>query len=46
MDGIGKVILENKTLPDHITGEEGMKDMKIIEAIYKAAETGKKILLS
>lgn len=43
MDGIGKLILENKQLPDHITGEEGFKDMKVLEAIYQAAETGEKI---
>ena len=45
MDEIGKVILANNPLPNHITGEEGIKDMRIMAAIYKAAETGKKILL-
>jgi predicted dehydrogenase len=45
MDGIGKFLLEKKPLPNHITGEEGLKDMKIIEAIYEAARTGKKISL-
>lgn len=45
MDEISKVILENKKLPNHITGEEGIKDVKIIKAIYKAAETGKKVSL-
>jgi predicted dehydrogenase len=45
MDGIGKLLLENHLLPSHITGEEGLKDMKIIEAIYEAARTGKKISL-
>jgi len=45
MDGIGKLLLENQPLPNHITGEEGLKDMKIIEAIYEAARTGKKISL-
>ena len=43
LDAIGKLILENKPLPNHITGEEGLKDVKIIEAIYKAAEMSKKI---
>jgi len=43
MDEICKVILANKKLPHHITGEEGLKDIKIINAIYKAAETGKKV---
>lgn len=46
MDGIGKLILENKPLPNHIIGEEGLKDLKIMMAIYEAAETGKKIQLT
>ena len=46
LDEICKVILENKKLPNHITGEEGLKDIKVINAIYKAAETGKKIFLT
>jgi predicted dehydrogenase len=45
MDEICKVILDNKKLPNHITGEEGLKDIKVINAIYKAAETGKKVSL-
>lgn len=46
LDGIGKVILNGQTLPDHISGEEGLKDMRVIEGIYKAADTGQKIQLS
>lgn len=45
LDEIGKVILENKKLPSHITGEEGLKDVKILQAIYEAASTGKKVSL-
>lgn len=45
LDGIAKYILEDKKLPDHITGEEGKKDMKVIEGIYKAAASGKKVNL-
>ncbi|MEO8711953.1 MAG: Gfo/Idh/MocA family oxidoreductase [Parafilimonas sp.] len=45
LDGIGKLILDNKPLPDHITGEEGIKDVRIIQAIYKAAATGNKVML-
>lgn len=45
-DEIGKIILDNKKLPIHITGEEGLKDIRIIYAIYQAAKTGKKILLT
>ena len=44
-DEIAKVILSNKPLPDHISGEEGWKDMKVLNAIYEAAETGKRILI-
>ncbi|PJJ10792.1 putative dehydrogenase [Flavobacterium sp. 1] len=46
MDEICKVLLENKKLPNHITGEEGLKDMKIINAVYKSAKTGKKVFLT
>lgn len=42
-DEIRKVLLENRQLPGHITGEEGMRDMKILHAIYEAARTGEKI---
>jgi predicted dehydrogenase len=45
MDGLGKLLLENKTLPDHITGAEGLKDVRIMMAIYEAARTGKRINL-
>jgi len=43
LDGIGKLILENKALPDHISGKEGLIDLCVIEAIYKAANTGSKV---
>ena len=46
MDEIAKLLLENKKLPSHITGEEGLKDIRVINAIYKAAETGKKVALN
>lgn len=46
LDGIGKLILENKQLPNHISGEEGLKDMRVLEGIYKSAASGKKVLLT
>lgn len=46
LDEIGKLLLENKPLPAHITGEEGIKDIRIISAAYEAANTGKKVLLN
>ena len=45
LDEICKLLLESKKLPNHITGEEGLKDIKVINAIYKAAETGEKVYL-
>jgi predicted dehydrogenase len=45
LDEICKLLLENKKLPNHITGEEGLKDVRIINAIYKSAKTGKKITI-
>ncbi len=44
-DEIAKVLLQNKQLPNHINGEEGWKDVRILEAIYEAAATGKRVLL-
>ncbi len=46
MDGVCQVLLENKQLPDHITGAEGLKDVRLLQAIYQAAETGRKIKLA
>ena len=43
MDGVCKDLLDGKKLPDHITGAEGKRDVTLLQAIYKAAETGKKI---
>ncbi|MEP6736898.1 MAG: Gfo/Idh/MocA family oxidoreductase [Chryseolinea sp.] len=45
-DEIAKVILANKSLPVHINGEEGLKDMKVIKAIYAAAVSGKKVQIT
>ena len=43
---IAKILLANKQLPNHITGEEGIKDVRILQAIYESAETGKKVLIN
>lgn len=45
VDAIAAFILQNKPLPQHISGEEGWKDMKVLEAIYAAAESGKKVTI-
>ncbi|MGB5370142.1 MAG: Gfo/Idh/MocA family oxidoreductase [Flavobacteriaceae bacterium] len=43
MDGIAGIIFDNKQPIVPIDGEEGVKDMKIIDAIFLAAKTGKKV---
>ncbi|GAA4467934.1 Gfo/Idh/MocA family oxidoreductase [Nibrella saemangeumensis] len=43
MDGVCKTLLDGQKLPDHITGEEGLRDVRLLQAIYRAAETGRKI---
>ena len=45
MDEICKLLLENKKLPNHITGEEGLKDIKVIYAIYESPKKKKKVFL-
>jgi predicted dehydrogenase len=40
MDDFAACIMENK--PTRVPGEEGLKDMKIIDAIYKSLASGKK----
>lgn len=45
MDGVCKDLLDGKKLPDHVTGEEGLRDVRLLQAIYQAAETGRKINL-
>lgn len=44
MDDFAYCILHNK--PTRVPGEEGLKDMKVIEAIYKAAQSGQKVKIS
>ncbi len=46
MDEMAGILLENKQPVIPVDGEEGVKDMKIIDAIYKAAKSGKKIALT
>ena len=46
MDEMSAIILQNKKPVVPVDGEEGVKDLKIMDAIYLAAKTGKKIELS
>lgn len=45
MDEFAAIILEGKKPPIPVDGEEGLKDMKIIDAIFKATATGTKVNL-
>jgi predicted dehydrogenase len=42
MDEMAAIILQGKQPIVPIDGEEGWKDMKVIDAIFRAAKTGKK----
>jgi predicted dehydrogenase len=46
MDGFAELILEGKQPVVPVDGEEGLKDLKIIDAIFEAVKTGKKVKLS
>lgn len=43
MDEMAGIILENKQPIVPVDGEEAVKDLKIIDAVYEAAKTGKRI---
>ena len=45
MDEMAAIILEGKQPIVPVDGEEGLKDLKIIDAIYAAVKSGKKISL-
>jgi predicted dehydrogenase len=43
MDEMADIILKDKKPLIPVDGEEALKDLKIIGAIYEAAKTGKKV---
>lgn len=43
MDEMAAIILQNKKPIVPVDGEEGVKDMKVIDAIYLAVKSGKKV---
>lgn len=45
MDGMAQLIFEGIQPIVSVDGEEGVKDLKIIDAIYKAVKTGEKVTL-
>jgi predicted dehydrogenase len=46
MDEMATMIFEGKQPIAPVDGEEGLKDMIILDAIYEAVRTGKKVSLS
>jgi predicted dehydrogenase len=42
MEEMSAIILQGKKAPVPVDGEEGVKDLKIMDAIYRAVKTGKK----
>lgn len=45
MDEMAEIILNNKQPAVPVDGEEGLKDLKIMDAIYEAVKSGKKVSL-
>lgn len=45
MDEMAAIILDGKQPVVPVNGEEGVRDLKIIEGIYEAVKTGKKVML-
>lgn len=45
MDEMAEIILNNKKPEVLVDGEEGLKDMKLIDAIFTAVKTGKRVEL-
>lgn len=45
MEELGKLFLDPAPLPDFISGSEGLRDLKIIAAIYQAAHSGQEVIL-
>lgn len=46
MDEMAAIIFDNKKPTVPVDGQEGLRDLKIIDAIYRAIEEGRKIQLS
>jgi predicted dehydrogenase len=46
MDEMATIIFEDNKPVVPVNGEEGLKDLKIIDAIYQAVKTGKKVKLT
>jgi predicted dehydrogenase len=43
MDEMAAIIFDNKQPVVPVDGEEGVRDLKIIDAVYEAASSGKRV---
>jgi predicted dehydrogenase len=43
MDEMAKILLDGKQPIIPMDGEEGLRDLRIVDAIYEAVRTGKKV---
>ncbi len=46
MDGMAAIILDGAQPAVPVNGAEGVRDMKVVDAVYEAARTGKKVMLN
>lgn len=46
MDEMAGIILENKTPVVPVDGEEGLRDLKVIDAIYQSVKDGRKVKIA
>jgi predicted dehydrogenase len=46
MEEMSAILLQGKQPPIPVDGEEAVRDLKIIDAIYLAVKTGKKVSLA
>jgi predicted dehydrogenase len=45
MDEMAKILLDGKQPIIPMDGEEGLRDLRVLDAIYEAVRTGKKVKL-
>lgn len=46
LDEMAKILLSGAKMPDHISGWEGYRDAKVIDAIYASAYSGQRVTIS
>ena len=44
MQAMAQILIDGQPMPAHVSGEEGLRDVRYLSGIYEAARTGKKIV--